>query len=244
MSLPQDAESRRRIPWTANEVWKILALAVVMAFFAFPIGLVYGAWTIFQPAREPVVGPVSAYVVAGLLLCIGAGWRAVHRQRERSRNRSVLGSWTTCLLAALAAGSFGVWGANLTATVHTPAASVHQAAAVGTGDTAAPTSAVPVSSQTPPSLHVIPGSDPRTCGGGQPVACSGLLVEVYSQDAGYIQDINTLCQGVLADNADTNLVSDCQRYQQPGLNGQLAKTTESLDVVAQVVGLPPLHLGY
>jgi hypothetical protein len=120
--------------WTTARLSRTVWITLITAFFAVPLGLAYGAWTIFQPGNEPRVGgTVSAYLVAGGLLCVAAGLYSGWRKREIERGESDLAAGPTYILAAFAAAAFGVWSAHAAATVHTPEASLISAQAPGSG---------------------------------------------------------------------------------------------------------------
>jgi hypothetical protein len=102
---------------------------VICAFVAIIVGLIFGAWTIFQPYPQPSIGPVSLYVVAAFGCCLAAGRAIGLRQSIMKRGYSDPGWITPGVLVVLAAGCMAIWMASLAATGHIPEASVKHSVA-------------------------------------------------------------------------------------------------------------------
>ncbi|XVV02499.1 hypothetical protein ACQPW3_34860 [Actinosynnema sp. CA-248983] len=226
----------RRSGWTAVRAEKTFTATVLALFFAAPLGAALGAWTIFQPADAPSIGPVPAYLVAGLLLCTAAGWYTGYRERKAELGRPVLGSWPTYVLAAFAAAAFAVWGAHLSSTVHTPEASL--AAAPHGGGSQAP---------------AVPGPDPQSCAGGTPEPCSNVIALIQTTTDAFANNLKTTCQAIVEAAADpqaagwwppAQLAQDCTFWLRGGgqvkaLDDQRAEAHQLFNRLASYTGWPP-----
>ncbi|MEU7525999.1 hypothetical protein AB0A74_09715 [Saccharothrix sp. NPDC042600] len=233
----------RRPGWNGARLEKTVTATVGAVFAAVPLGLALGAWTIFQPAEAPMVGPVPAYLVAGGLLCLAAGWYAGYRKRVAERGRTALGYWPTYVLAAFAAGAFAVWSAHLTASVHTPEASLTAGA---TPATSAPPTRSPVGS-------TVPTAEPGTCAAGVAESCSGVMLLVQNTMDGFAGNLKTTCQMIMSAAADPQragwtpprqLVSDCTFWVRGGADGkgldvQRAEAHQLFNNLAVYAGWPP-----
>ncbi len=125
---------------------------VICAFVATVVGLIFGAWAVFQPYPQPTVGPVSLYVVAAAGFCLAAGHKIGLRNSIMKRGYSDPGWITPGILVVLAAGCMGIWMASLAAMTHTPEASATHS--VTTGIASQPQQ-VPL---TPDQQRVVAGS--------------------------------------------------------------------------------------
>lgn len=254
--------SRREPTWAAGRVRRTIWVAVITAFCTLPTGLALGAWTIFQPAAEPMIGPIPAVVVAGALLCLAAGWYAGFRKHraDQGREAATFGYWPTYVLAAFAAGAFAVWAAYGTAQVHTPEvslASAHPAQLPGSQQpsTSTPTAAPPPSSESP----VIDGGGqvPRetTCAGGKKQACANVEQEIDNTIAGFAQQLNTLCGMVrqaATDPASTGwtppsqMITTCNRVLDGSgsvktVAAEAANAKELFNELSAYAGWPPIR---
>ncbi|MEV8440765.1 hypothetical protein AB0425_25595 [Actinosynnema sp. NPDC051121] len=222
----------RRPGWTTARLEKTVTAAILTIFFAAPPGIALGAWVIFQPATHPTVGPVSAYIAVGLLMCGGAGWYAGYRQRVADHGRQAFASWPTYVLAAFAAGAFAVWSAHLSASVHTPEASP------------AAVQPAPAAARTAP---------PDTCAGGSTQACSNVLLSIQTTTDAFASHLKTACQAITAAAGDgqtgswsppADLVQDCTFWlngagQVRGVDDQQAEAHRLFNELATYAGWPP-----
>jgi hypothetical protein len=191
-----------------------------------------------------MVGPVPAYIVGGALLCIAAGWYAGYRNREAEQGRPAFGYWPTYVLAAFAAGAFAVWGANLTAAVHTPEASL-----------AAATDPTNPSPQEPTTVttEASPVPRPGTCAAGSAEACSNVLLLIQTTTDTFAANLRSTCQALVNAAANpqtagwsppTELARDCTFWLQGGgqVRGIEAERTEAhrlFNELATYAGWPP-----
>jgi hypothetical protein len=227
---------RRRLGWTTARLEKTATVTMLALFFAAPLGTALGAWTIFQPAEAPAIGPVPAYLVAGLLLCTAAGWYTGYRNRKAELDRPALGSWPTYVLAAFAAAAFAVWSAHVSASVHTPAVSL--ASPPHSGSSQAPVASAP---------------DPQSCASGTPESCSNVMALIQTTTDAFAGNLETTCQSIVEAAANpqsagwsppTHLAQDCSFWlrgsgQVKALDVQLAEAHQLFDRLATYAGWPP-----
>lgn len=193
--LPSHVTVRKRsaIPRTVDSVWtptRVNAIwigALVSAFVAAFLGLLYGAWAIFQPFPQTKMGPVSVYIIGFIVLCLLAGWQISKRALMIEKDFGDPGLTTPVILVALAAGCMGIWSASLVASVHTPEASARgsvQASVPGQAGT------------QPPSLdHEQADIISKSCGGGQYQACANEASREATASLGQYKLVKQLCRG-------------------------------------------------
>jgi hypothetical protein len=187
--------------WTPARINAMWIGTVICAIVAGLVGVLYGAWAIFQPFPQTNIGPVSAYVIGAVVLCLVAGWQIGKRALMVEKGYGDPGWTVPVILVALAAGCMGIWSASLAASVHTPEASANRPVQAPVPSQAAPLAPL----LSPEQADIIS----KSCGGGQYRSCASEASREATLSLGQYKVAKELCLG----------------YQ--GMSGQTAQTAFS-----------------
>jgi hypothetical protein len=191
--------------WTPARINAMWIGTVICAIVAGLVGVLYGAWAIFQPFPQTNIGPVSAYVIGAVVLCLVAGWQIGKRALMVEKGYGDPGWTVPVILVALAVGSMGIWSASLSASVHTPEASISRLV-----QTPAPSQAAPLApSLSQEQTDIIS----KSCGGGQYRSCASEASRDATLSLGQYKVAKELCLGYqgMSDQTAQTAFSRCRR---------------------------------